>query len=228
MPVESFLTEFAQDTLTIVGACGFVLTAIGVWLAWLQMRRTTSAAEAASQTAVAALTESRDQYNRYIITHSSRLLTETRVYIKNESWYAAAMRLGDLADLLLQVAGNEPVWSELAGRLQTMEKSFDRIHRNESTFSESLKGKWHKLDRELRTQIEVSFHSPQSEPDYVSAELITRGERVYAIRAEDGYPNFDRIRPLYEDAFRRVTGWDSAMQQIEDELSGNDEIGTPF
>jgi len=153
MPVESYLTDFAQNTLAIVGAGGVALTAIGVWLAWRQMRRTASAAKAASDAAVAALTESRSQYNRYVITQSSRLLTEARVYIKNESWDAAAMRLSDLADLLLRIAGDAQVWFELAGRLQAMEKSFDRIHQNESTYSGSLKGKWHKLDRELGIRI---------------------------------------------------------------------------
>lgn len=147
------MNDFWKDALSIVSAAGFILTAIGVWLAWLQMRHTTSAAQAASQAAISAIEESRSQYNRYVIAQAYRLLTETRVYLKNNSWDAAAMRLGDLADLLIQVAGDDTIWAELAGRIQTMENTFERVHRGESSFSESLKGKWYKLDRELRTKI---------------------------------------------------------------------------
>lgn len=78
------------------------------------------------------------------------------------------------------------------------------------------------------SMIVVSFFSPPSEPDLARAELIVRGDSVFAVQAEDGDPNYLELRELYEDAFRSVTGWDGAIEQIEKELSGDGDVGVSF
>lgn len=153
MPHQAFLSPFGQDIIAVSGVAGFVLTAIGVFLAWRQMRMTTSAAQAATEAAVAALDESRAQYNRYVISQASRILTEVGVYVKISAWDKAGLRVSDLAELLLQVAGDDSVWSELASRLQRMEKIFDRVEKGNAQFTPSVEGKWHKMERELRMEI---------------------------------------------------------------------------
>ncbi len=154
---DGYLSLFWQDTLTIIGGAGFVLTAIGVWIACLQMARTTTANQAATKAAVNALAEGRDQYNRYVIAQASRLASEARLYVKKQEWSIAAIRLSDLADLLLQVAGDDTSWANMAKRLHAMEGSFDRIQIGEITYSDGLKGKWRKLQRELRLKIGENF-----------------------------------------------------------------------
>lgn len=152
-----FLDDFWRDILAVLGGLGVVFTAIGVWLAWRQMRQTTSAAKAASEAAINALNESRSQYNRFVITQISRHLAEARTHLKSDGYGVAAMRLSDIADLMLQIAGGDESWSEMAQRLQAMEQSFDRVHRSEVPFSRSLRGKWQKLDREVNAKIANSL-----------------------------------------------------------------------
>jgi len=164
--IAEFLTGFWRDLFTVFSVVGFLLTAIGVWLALKQMRRTTTAAEAA----IVALNESKERYNRYVIAQSFRLLTETRVYVKNERWDTAAMRLGDVAELLIQVAETDPIWADFANRLHSIEKSFEKLERKESSISDSLRGKWHKLERELRTKIAENF-GPFPDENVVSDDI---------------------------------------------------------
>lgn len=152
-----FLNGGWRDALALIGSAGFALTAVGVWLAYRQMQRTTNANQAATSAALKALDEGRKQYNRYVIAQASRLLSEIRVYVKRAEWDIAGLRLSDLADLMVQVAGDDPEWGTMAERLHGMEGTFDRLQREDLPFSESLKGKWHKLQRELRTKIAQNY-----------------------------------------------------------------------
>lgn len=147
------LTQTAHDLIAIVSVFGFALTVIGVWLTWYQMRKATSATQAASNAAVAALAESRGQYNRFLITQLHRLLSEARIYVDCKNWDAAAIRLGDIVELLLHVANTEPLWSESARNFQAMQLTFQRISQQELNFTKALASKWNRLDRSMRETI---------------------------------------------------------------------------
>ena len=155
MIFAEYLNSFLRDALAILGGVGLPLTALGVWLAYWQLRKTASAADAASKAAVSAFNDSRREYNRYVIAQSLRLLTEARLHVNYEAWKAAGMRLNDMAQLLLGVAGHE--WPGFASRLLEMEKYFERLDRREIKFTKGQREKWDKLERELSTRIAESF-----------------------------------------------------------------------
>ena len=90
MPQDGFLSEFWIHLLTLVGAIGFVLTAIGTWLAWQQLRKTANAANAAAR----AFHESRKLYNRMVASQSIKVLAEARIHVRSQAWLGAAIRLG--------------------------------------------------------------------------------------------------------------------------------------
>lgn len=151
-----FLSRKVEQALALVGAGGVVLTAIGVFLAWWQIRKTASASVAATRAAVDALNDLRGQYNDYMIRQASRILNETRVYVHELRWSAAVIRLNDLADLFMQVSGDDQEWKDIALRLHSMETSIERIAKAEGTFTKSLEGKWRKLQRDIRVKIAVN------------------------------------------------------------------------
>lgn len=171
MPSAGFVTEFWRDVLALIGAVGVVLTAVGLLIAFFQLRKTVSAGEAATRAAVDALNRSCRQYNHYVIAQSSQHLNEASVHVENHSWRSAAIRLGDVADLLLQVTDGDGDWSKFAERLHGMRCTFDKMGDcGEENLSASMRGKWQKLYRELSTKIVKSltpFQDTRMEKDDV-------------------------------------------------------------
>ena len=151
MPTQSILNDFWRDALSILGVIGFVLTAAGVWLAYVQMRRTATAAEAATDAAIESLRESEARYNKSTFAQCARLLADARELVRIERWDRAATRLGDLAELLLQLAETSDQWSGYVKRLYFLENALGRVFTEVTTFSTGTRGKWEKLDTELRT-----------------------------------------------------------------------------
>ena len=157
MANDGFLDSGWRDSLALIGVIGVILTALGVWFAYRQMKKTTSANEAATLAAVQALTESRRQYNRYVVGQASRILSEIRGHVRRQEWEVAGIRLIDLADLTVQVAGDDPEWRLITEKLHTMESTFDRLHRREIGFTPGLRRKWDEAHRELRTKIAANY-----------------------------------------------------------------------
>ena len=154
---SGLLNNTWRDMLALIGVVGFVLTAIGVWLAWAQMRRTATAAKAATDAAIAAFDESRARYNQQTTGHIVALLDEMKVNIRMENWSLAIVRVGDITKLILGLTHGNRLWVDFAKRLQTTETSFGRIARKRIMFSDHLSGKWNKLDHEIRTQIALQY-----------------------------------------------------------------------
>ena len=151
MIFTEYLNGFLRDTLTILGGVGLPLTALGVWLAYRQLCKTASAAEAASTAAVSALNENRRQYNHHAIAQSHRLLTEASIYVTYRAWKQAGMRVNDLTQLLLHVTDHD--WSQFVRRLQSMEKHFKKLDSNQCDLTPGMKGKWETLEQELTVRI---------------------------------------------------------------------------
>ena len=147
------LDDITRDVIAILGAIGVVLTAIGVLLAWWQMRMTTSANQAATKAALQAMDESRASYYRHVVGQMSRMLSEAIICVNGEQWQLAAVRLRDLADLMTETSGRDDEWMKLALDLHTIEQALTRIGRNEIQYTQRLANKWHKLQQTLRTRI---------------------------------------------------------------------------
>ena len=148
-----FLSDSWADTFAVISVVGVLLTAFGVFVAIRQMGRTVDANEAATDAAIGMLEENRSQYNKYVLAQARRLITEAKSSVKHREWSVAAMRLEDLGDLILQIASTDDSWGDLTERLYAMEGSFDRLDKDEITFTTSLAGKWLKLCSELRVKI---------------------------------------------------------------------------
>lgn len=162
LPTEAFLSQFVQDIFTILSLLGFVLTAFGVFFAWTQFKQTATATEAAIQ----SLKESQISYDKFIIGEASRLLTETQIFVKNENWSLAAFRLADLAHILNHLTDNDSTWEErVKGIIQTRH-SFEKLEKAGKNISNSMRGKWLKLERDLHSEFSTvlkPFTSEQGE-----------------------------------------------------------------
>jgi hypothetical protein len=91
------LTEFWRDLLSLVSlgltVVGFILTALGLWYAILQIRKTKSAVEAAEEAANRALAESERNFQRYAAANAHRFINEAKMHVDGKAWEKAAMRL---------------------------------------------------------------------------------------------------------------------------------------
>lgn len=88
----------------IINLAGFAITIASLWLAFFQIRKTATAAEAARKAAERMLSQNRDQFRQYVAANLRRFLTELRMFVDGECWDRAAMRFDDLAEQLSQMA----------------------------------------------------------------------------------------------------------------------------
>ena len=155
MPTQSILNDFWRDALSILGVVGFVLTAAGVWLATIQMRRTATAAEAATDAAIATFNENRTRYIHHVLTQADRMLMGCHAHIKGKTWLLAVARIGDLAELLLQLVDDDPRWGDFIPRLEEIEQQLDRVQQARIKYSDRLSVQWETLFREIRQTIRM-------------------------------------------------------------------------
>ena len=148
--MKEFLTPFIRDLLTVVGGVGFVVTVIGVWLAWWQLRKTVSSSEAA----LLQLNQSKQKYAAYFYTYGLRLLAEARSFASGEKFEQAHLRLVDLGDVLLKLSMEDESWEQLRNSLAEMETTFERIAKGELKFRVSLKSKWRNLEQKTRMKFQ--------------------------------------------------------------------------
>ena len=71
----------------------------------------------------------------------------------------------------------------------------------------------------------VAAQSPESQADWAGAVLTTNGQIVAKLIADDGEEDYKLLKAIYDDAFRSLTRWDEAVQQIEDALKSDEAIG---
>ena len=148
--MREFLTPFIRDLLTVVGGIGFVLTVVGVWLAWWQLRKTVSSSEAA----LLQLSQSKQKYAEYLYTYGLRLLAEARSFASSERFEQALLRLVDLGDVILKLSIEDNSWDELRNSIAEMETTFERIAKGELKFRTSLKSKWRDLEQKTRVKFQ--------------------------------------------------------------------------
>lgn len=167
---RGFLPNFLRDVLAVVGVIGVVATLIALGLAWhqvqqatLQSKHATSVAKAATDAAVAALSESRKKYNRHIISRANKMVSQASVYVNESNWTCASLRLNDIHDNLTEIAVDDTEWQSLASRLQKMETAFSNLPAG-SDCSKPTKSKWIILKTDLQTKIN-KFNSPFALPE---------------------------------------------------------------
>lgn len=113
--------------------------------------------------------------------------------------------LGVLEKLLKKSEQNLANWTEADRRL-----SFDEVY---------------ELHVDESTRIRVAYATPQSAPDLAEATLIHNGRQIANIEAEDGELHFSLLYQLFHHAKRITSGWDSAMDRIENLLDHDKVIG---
>ena len=141
--VHPFLNDFWRDIWTIFGVAGTIATLVGLWVAIVQIRRTATAAEAARAAAERAAVEHRRAMSQFVIGSAHRLVREVTIYVENQSWPLAAVKIIDLADQiaifsrtadapgpeLVQLAAEFRKWSFQFGRLEAGEIEWGKHYR---------------------------------------------------------------------------------------------------
>jgi hypothetical protein len=145
------LSEAWRD---IIAVGSLIVTVIGFWLAIWQIRKTKSAALAAQDAANRSFEESRNHFQRYVISCSTRFLAESKLYASNESWDKAGLRLGDLADQVAQLTDTDQSWSAFLIELRQWETTFKSMPRGKFAIR-----KWTGFLERLQSKVD-SHHGP--------------------------------------------------------------------
>lgn len=77
--------------------------------------------------------------------------------------------------------------------------------------------------------VAVGFRTPPTDPDEYLLRIDSRGQNVKLLKVSDeGSRDWLLLSALYNEAERRVTGWDDVVREIEDALEGSEPIGEPL
>lgn len=162
------LTDRARDIISLVSIAitliGFVLTVASLWYAIQQIRKTKTAAEAATEAANRAFKDSETLILRFAVANAVRFLAEVRLHLEAKIWDFASLRAADLADQLAQLARNDIACSDLAQTIRGWEATFRKLHKSDDKFDEP---KWLKYMLKLQTkldQLHTPFHRNDREP----------------------------------------------------------------
>jgi hypothetical protein len=147
-------SDFWRDILAILG---FVLTALGLLYAIVQIRLTKSAAQAAEEAAKKTLAESQLSFQRYAAATAHRFISEAKIHVENKQWEKAAVRINDVADQVAQLAGFDAEWQQYAEKLRNWAAVCQRHAIGELSRFVSLK--WIGFLVQLQAKID-SCHGP--------------------------------------------------------------------
>jgi hypothetical protein len=79
-----------------------------------------------------------------------------------------------------------------------------------------------------KSQIEVAYTSPPSEPDSLGVWVHNaEGRVIWSLVQTEGEPEWDLVYSLYEDAARCVIKWDDTLNEIRTELAKPGQVGQP-
>jgi hypothetical protein len=162
---DGFLHDGWRDVIAVVGVVGVIATVVALiigvvayWVTLEQMRRTTSAAQAAADAAEKVKDELRESYARYLVADSSSIIREVRLYVSHEKWEMVAVRLRDLAHLVAQMSKSKGGWGGVADTLRALGMSFERVGKGEIKFK-TIRGKWIECECEIGRLID-EVHAP--------------------------------------------------------------------
>jgi hypothetical protein len=76
------------------------------------------------------------------------------------------------------------------------------------------------------SSLHLAYFSPQADADYVCLDLRRPdGTVVASWSVRDGDPEWDLMQNLYSEASRIAMGWDKVIEDVEQALTREDEIG---
>lgn len=154
------LTDRARDIISLVSIAitivGFILTVASLWYAIQQIRKTKTAAEAASEAANRAVRDSETLILRFAIANAVRFLAEVRLHLEAKAWSFASLRAADLADQIAQLARNDGACRDLVQTLRVWESTFRKLHRGDGEFNEP---KWLRYMIKIQTKLD-QLHTP--------------------------------------------------------------------
>jgi uncharacterized membrane protein len=153
MTGDHFLAPFWQDAIAVAGFLGVLVTILALVIAICQLVKTKNASRAFTEAASKTVDELRERYTRYLISDAHRLLIESKMLVASDRWENAAMRLADLAHIVVQVRDVDAQWVELADTLRGMEISLRRIAKGEIRFTNDISRKWNHLHQQLAEKI---------------------------------------------------------------------------
>lgn len=155
---DGFLPNFWRDSLTLGGV---VFTLMGRAYTIYQVRKTKSAAEAAERAAKEALAESRENYRRFAAANAHRFFSEARGHVDRQEWTPASRRIGDLADIVAQLASVDSSWAPFTATLRAFPEVAGLIARNQRK-NLSVR-KWSELCLRFQTKLDEAY-GPFSSP----------------------------------------------------------------
>jgi hypothetical protein len=168
------LDEFLRDLLSIAGVAvsvlGTLATLLGLYYAILQIRKTASAAQAASEAAKNTLEESQRNFHNYAIANANRFVNEAKIHIENGHWERAAVRLNDLADQGAQLVSNDEGWADTVAELRDWGNICLRLKKEE--IKRFPTAKWLLFLQDLQAKIDSRYgpFAPRGVPDPYAAQ----------------------------------------------------------
>lgn len=163
-----FLSNNWRDIVSVVGfalsVIGFVATMAGLYLAWKQLQDTRSSVDRA----VAEVEASRRRYNQYVGHQILRFLHETQAFVSSKSWQAAAGRLRDVSNLLIQVSDSTNTWQVMSQKSVEQASVFENLaEKPAKAFTTGLKDKWSTFSADLMVKVqELTTQFPRANSEF--------------------------------------------------------------
>ena len=150
-PDNGFVPNTWRDVLTIAG---LTLTLLGLAYTIYQVRRATSAADAAKNAAEATRAEARDRFRLFTGVALQGMAQEAIAYIEDEQWGKATLRLDDLAEEVSRL-GDDSEWDSLAGGLRDAANECRGL--DSGRYTKKMYPKWQQLLKDLRAKLSSRF-----------------------------------------------------------------------
>lgn len=134
--------------LEVTGYLGTMATLVGVWLSFVQIRRTKSATEATRAAVDSTLRQVSSDFGRYATATAKRHLSDAKQSVDNGDWRRAALRCSDLAEQVTFLSKGVDPWLEFAKNLRQWEMSFGKVRAGEHLMLGQAK-RWERLAMDI-------------------------------------------------------------------------------
>jgi hypothetical protein len=139
----------------LIGIAGLVLTVAGFWFAIWQIRKTQTAAQAAEEMAK----ESKRVFVGFSASLARRYYQDVGDSIAQANWAVAALRLGDLIDLVVQLIAEHQL-KEIVSQLKEWQHTCQRLAG--AKLKRFPQAKWKAFEADLANEIFRSLRPYQS------------------------------------------------------------------
>ena len=78
------------------------------------------------------------------------------------------------------------------------------------------------------SEVSIAFASPLTDPDFYNFTFYSKNAVITErIVTDPRDPLWDNLKALYDEADRKIRGWDIALKEIEEALDSKNKIGLP-